>query len=113
MRKIIFASTFALVALTACGPSTSKSTSSGGGGSSSEGHSSLACEHFSNIMGDVTAGILTDAELRTKISEVRDSATSSGVRSAATTMLAAITRRDKVAVVSAASDLADACKAAQ
>jgi hypothetical protein len=112
MRKIIFASAFALVALTACGPS-SKSTSSGGGGSSSEGHSTLACEHFSNIMGDVSAGILTDAELRSKISEVRDSATSSAVRSAATTMLAALTRKDKSGLILAAGNLADACKAAQ
>lgn len=112
MRKIIFASAFALVALTACGTTSSKSSSSSGGGSSSEGHSSLACEHFSNIMGDVKSGILTDAELRTKISEVRDSATSSSVRSAATTMLAAITRHDKSGVVTAASDLIDACNAA-
>lgn len=110
MHKFIIVLALTLTALTACG-GTSKSTSTGGGGSP-EGHSSLACEHFTNIMGDVTSGILTDAELRSKISEVRDSATSSAVRSAATDLLAAITRRNNTAVVTAASDLADACAAA-
>ena len=34
----------------------------------------LACGHFANVMGDFSKGILTSAEMRTKIQEVYDNA---------------------------------------
>jgi hypothetical protein len=53
-----------------------------------------ACEHFRNVMGDVAAGILTDAELRGKFREVHRSASVSdepGLAQAGTKLLAAMT----------------------
>jgi hypothetical protein len=53
-----------------------------------------ACEHFRNIMSDVAAGILTDAELREKFRDVRRSASVSeepGLAQAGTKLLASMT----------------------
>lgn len=53
-----------------------------------------ACEHFRNIMSDVAAGILTDAELREKFREVHRSASVSdepGLAQAGTKLLASMT----------------------
>ena len=74
------------------------------------GASPMACAHWHNIMSDVRAGVLTDPELRTKISEVRNSATDYSVKSAATDLLSAVTRRDRDAILDAADDLESACK---
>jgi hypothetical protein len=54
--------------LTAC-----DTTSDGGGGGGSAA-AELACTHFRNIVGDISKGILTDAEARSKFQEVNDNA---------------------------------------
>lgn len=84
-----------------CGSSSSSSSSSN--------RSVMACDHWNNIRGDVSAGILTDAELRSKISEVRSSATNQAVESAATTLLAGITSRDNSDIAAGARALNSAC----
>lgn len=58
------------------------------------GQSSLACDHFRNIMVDVQNGVLTDAEIRGKLQEVEDNASiaTDEVQQAAIGMLAAITQ---------------------
>lgn len=74
----------------------------------------LGCTHFRNIMGDVSAGILTDAELRTKIKEVYDTAyvsENAGVPDGARAMLAAITAEDSTAFLAAATAFDGACRA--
>ena len=74
----------------------------------------LGCGHFRNIMGDVSAGILTDAELRTKIKEVYDTAyvsENAGIPDAARAMLAAITADDSNAFVAAVTAFDGACRA--
>lgn len=102
MRRTLIVSALALLATTtaACGTSSS---------SSSAGKSVMACQHWNNIKGDVSAGILTDSELRTKISEVRDAATSSAVESAATELLAGITANSDSKITSGAHRLNAAC----
>lgn len=70
---------------------------------------SNACRHWHNIMGDVNAGILTDGELRTKVSEVRDSASSTPVRAAATKLLAGVTSKSKDQIVAGYAALQGAC----
>lgn len=74
----------------------------------------LGCGHFRNIMGDVDAGILTDAELRTKFKEVYDTAYVSenpGIAEDARAMLAAITAGDGDPLVAAATAFSAACNA--
>lgn len=80
------------------------------GSSPGIGASPMACAHWHNIMSDVRAGILTDPELRTKLGEVRNSASDYSVKSAATELLSAVTRRDKSAILDAADDLEAACR---
>lgn len=76
--------------------------------------SSLACDHFRNIAADVSAGVLTDAELRDKLKEVYDNASiaTPEVREAAREMLAALTAGDVDAFSVAISDMDAACTAA-
>lgn len=64
-----------------------------GSGDSARENSSLACDHFRNIAGDASSGILTDAELREKLKEVDDNASIATVRvrNAARRMLAGAT----------------------
>lgn len=100
-------SVFVVIAFSSCDATTTSSSSSSY--SSTAGSSSMACTHWSNIMGDVRAGILTDAELRTKISEVRNSATTPAVSTAATHMLSAVTSRDKSAILVSFAELETAC----
>lgn len=108
-RNFIIGSLALLALLTAgCGSSTN-SASSASASASASGTSTLACGHWENIRGDIYAEILTDSELRTKVSEVRDSATSSDVESAATELLAGITGRNNAKVVSGFSSLNRAC----
>jgi hypothetical protein len=57
----------------------------------------LACTHFRNVAGDVSAGILTLPEVRDKLREVYDTARVSsapGIATGAQEMLAAITAGD-------------------
>jgi hypothetical protein len=60
----------------------------------SDASARLACEHFRNVAGDVTAGILTGPELREKLQEVHETARVSeneGIASGAQAMLAGAT----------------------
>lgn len=72
--------------------------------------SGLACDHFRNIVSDVRAGVLTDAELRSKLKEVNSNASiaSPSVQVAAQNMLAAVTqgRTDQLLVAVGAMDRA-------
>jgi hypothetical protein len=104
MRRTLTITALSLIALTAAACGTSSSSSS-----SSAGKSTLACGHWMNIRGDVSAGVLTVSELRSKVSEVRDSATSSAVESAATTLLSGITSSDKSDIAAGAKALNSAC----
>jgi hypothetical protein len=95
---LILAVTFTIVA---CGPTSSSSSSSG--------KSVAACGHWANIRGDVSAGILTTSELRTKIAEVRSSASTPAVESAATQLLAGITSGSKSEITNGVKVLNSAC----
>lgn len=106
MRRVLIITSLTLVTLTigACGTSSSSSSASSGGKGSV-----MACGHWNNIKGDISDGILTDSEIRSKVSEVRDSATSSSVKSAATSLLAGITSRSKSEITAGATALNAAC----
>jgi hypothetical protein len=105
MRRSLTIASLMLATLTAAGCGGTKSSSS----RSPEGESTLACGHWANIRSDVRAGILTDSELRAKIGEVRSSATSSPVRSAATTLLAGVTANSKTTMTAGYTALNEAC----
>lgn len=108
MRRVLTITglTLATLAIGACGTSSSSSSSASSGGKASV----MACGHWDNIKGDISDGILTDSEIRSKVSEVRDSATSSSVKSAATSLLAGITSRSKSDIAAGAVALNSACK---
>lgn len=76
--------------------------------------SSLACDHFRNIAGDVTEGVLTDEELREKLKEVDDNAViaTPEVRGAARAVLRAITQGAGEGLSQAVEDMDEACSAA-
>jgi Spy/CpxP family protein refolding chaperone len=109
MRSTLTTTVLALLALSAAACGGTSSSSSSGGGGYREAKSPMACGHWNNIKGDVSAGILTDSELRTKISEVRDAATDSTVKSAATTLLAGITANSSTQITAGAKALNAAC----
>ena len=74
----------------------------------------LGCDHFRNVMSDVSAGLLTDAELRTKIKEIYSDAwvsTNDGIAPAAQAMLSADTAGDTNALKTAFTDFSTACAA--
>lgn len=75
--------------------------------------SSHACLHFRNIAGDISKGLLTDAEMRSKFKEVNDNAIigTKAVQKAAQSMLSAATIGDASDVLSAMGDMDKACKA--
>lgn len=102
MRRTLTTGVLALLALTAAACGTSSS-------SSSANKSVMACGHWNNIKGDVSAGILTDSELRSKISEVRSAATTPAVESAATELLSGITAHSTSRITSGAKALNTAC----
>jgi hypothetical protein len=106
MRRTLTITALSLIALTAGACGTSSASSSSG---ASKNGSTLACGHWANIRGDVSAGILTISELRSKVSEVRDSATSPAVESAATKLLSGITSSDKSDIAAGAKALNSAC----
>lgn len=80
----------------------------------SDASAELACVHWSNIRGDIDAGILTDGEIRAKLQEVHGRAKSSavpGVASSAQRLLAAVTQRaDDSELLAAAGALTTACR---
>jgi hypothetical protein len=102
MRRTFTAAGLLLAAfsVTACQGSSSSSSSS---------KSAMACGHWGNIRGDIRSGILSDSEIRSKVSEVRDSATTPAVESAATTLLAGITSGSKTGITSGYTALNAAC----
>jgi len=100
----------ATLALAGCSSDTPAATSPTIADASAE----LGCAHFRNVMGDISKGILTDAEIRTKIQQVYDTARVSenpGIAPDAQAMLAAATANDGTAFASAAADFAKACTA--
>jgi hypothetical protein len=102
--KMIAAFLTALALMSACSTS---------GPSPAEG-SSLACDHFRNVMGDVSKGVLSDTELRTKLKQVYDDSdiATPAVQSAAQAMLSADTSGDQQGLLSAAGEMDKACSAA-
>jgi len=87
----------------------SNSSSSSKSSSSGSNKSSMACTHFHNIVGDIKSGILTDSEIRTKISEVRDSAVDPAVEKAATHLLAGVTQNSEAVTELGFAELVKAC----
>lgn len=88
------------------------STSSSGGTRSGDASARAACRHFANIVGDVRAGILTDAELRDKLSEVHSSARASSnsrLASSAQAMLSAVTTGTPTDLAAAIASFDSAC----
>jgi len=82
---------------------------------SADASAQLACGHFRNVMSDISSGLLTPGEVRTKTKEVYDTAyvsESAGIADSARSMLAAATADNGPAFVSAAADLMGACEAA-
>lgn len=78
----------------------------------SDGSATLACRHYGNVAQDVADGRLTGPELRSKIKQIDETASTSdtpGIASNAERMLAAITAGDLVTFKSAASAFASAC----
>jgi len=107
LATVAIAATFALTGCSSSTPATTSPTIADDG-------ASLACSHFRNVMGDASKGLLTDAELRTKIQEVYDSAHVSanpGIASDAQAMLAAATANDGTAFTNAIAAFSDACVA--
>jgi hypothetical protein len=81
--------------------STSSAKVEGGGSAPYNASDKSACMHAHNVLVDVNEGILTVAELRAKIQEVRDDALTPGVQAAATKMLSAVTKGSGVATATA------------
>lgn len=72
----------------------------------------LACQHFSNVLGDVRDGVLTDSEFRAKMQEVNDDAKVSEdaqVRNSARDLLAAVTSGTTDEVTASTNSLAETC----
>ena len=105
MRRSLTIADLVLTSLiaAACGTSSSSSSSSG---------STMACAHWINIREDVREGILSDSELRTKVGEVRSSATTPAVKEAATDLLAGITSHSKSGITAGYLALTSACSTA-
>ena len=76
--------------------------------------SRLACDHFRNVMRDVSDGILTPEELRGKLQEVDDNASigTPEVQTAATDMLRAATQDEGDAFVTSVASMDSACESA-
>lgn len=76
--------------------------------------SSLACDHFRNVLQDASDGVLTGPELRAKLKEVEGNANiaTPGVQSAARQLLAAATGGSSAEVQGAAAQMLAACKVA-
>lgn len=87
------------------------------GGDSSSGDSevdaSLACDHFRNVSGDASKGLITDAELREKLKEVHDNSIGADpeITAAAEAMLAGITSGTNKEFTRAIRRMDSACSA--
>lgn len=110
MRRVAIAAGALAIALAGCGGGTPSSSDQG----SSDNQAGLACDHFRNIAGDVSAGTLTAGELRGKLKEVSSNAiiAPADVQEAATAMLRAATQGDDADLGAAVTDMDSACKAA-
>jgi hypothetical protein len=81
-------------------------------GGSKPDRDTAACGHWRNIRADLAAEVLTMSEAREKLSEVRDGAVTSEVRSAATRMLAGLTINSGKVAVTGMGELDSACSGA-
>jgi hypothetical protein len=89
-------------------PSSSSSTSGSGGDNSTR----ASCSHFRDIASDISKGILSDTEIRSKMQEVYDSASVSldpGIPDGAQALLAAATAGDPTALATAISAFSTSC----
>lgn len=108
----IFGGIMLVAIIGGCGAMTSSSntnTSSSGGSDNATGAS---CEHFRNIVGDISKGILSDTEIRGKMQEVYDTASISldpGIPDGAQALLAAATAGDPAAMATAISAFSTSC----
>lgn len=86
----------------------------GSGGGDEVDQSSLACDHFRNVSGDASQGLLTDAEMREKMKEVHSNAAiaTPEIRAASTKMLSAITSGELGRFTKAIGKMDSACTAA-
>jgi hypothetical protein len=83
------------------------------GKESARDSSSLACDHFRNIVDDVASGVLTNTEIRTKLKEVDDNASiaTPQVQAAARAMLIGITQNDDESFAAGVRAMNSACSA--
>ena len=104
-----------LIAISAMGPKIQPSPAAQATASpTADAGAQLSCDHFRNVASDISKGLLTDAEMRTKIKEVYNDAwisTSPNIASSATAMLSADTAGDATALKTAFSDFGAACAA--
>lgn len=98
-----------LVGLSGCGEPTPQDKAE-----TARRSSSLACNHFRNIMNDLGNETLTPTEAREKLKEVDDNASiaTPEVQTAATAMLRAATQDDGPGFLSAVGEMDQACEAA-
>lgn len=72
----------------------------------------LACMHFRNVAGDASSGLLTDAEVRSKLQEVHDDARLADtpeIRRKSEEMLAAFTQGSEGQAAEAVREFGEAC----
>lgn len=94
MRRALIIASLLLVPLTAC----------------NGGTISLACNHWGNIRNDMSDGVLSTSELRTKVTEVRDAASDAAVKRAAIKLLGGISSDSDYEMSEGAKALTTACK---
>jgi len=85
------------------------------GSGSASASANVACRHYRNVMSDLNAGLLTDAELRSKVQEVYDDANvadEQSIRTAARELLASATAGDPDRFNAARGRMGSACVAA-
>jgi hypothetical protein len=120
MRKsfTIIIAAMAIVGLSACGSSAASNKPETNAvqvvEQANSRNASLACDHFRNIVGDVSKGVLTVGELREKLKEVDDNASIApvDVQLAATELLSTVTRDDADGFLIAMSSMDTACTVA-
>jgi hypothetical protein len=96
-------------ALASASNSTTSSSSTPSSGNSS---TDASCSHFRDIASDISKGILSDTEIRSKMQEVYDSASISldpGIPDGAQALLAAATAGDPTALTTAISAFSTSC----
>lgn len=102
-----------LVATLADGSSSGSDSTDSDSSSGASASAELACEHFRNIMGDVSDGVLTDSELREKLKEVDSDAyvaDEADIVAASRDMLAAATTGGVSDLTVAVTDMDSACE---